>query len=166
MTARAGPPSLPPLILIAARDEMFRRSVESVVTQGGYRVATANDEEQTLLQARRRRPDGIIIDASIAQPPFYAFCRTLRVAATLTAASPIVVTTNERVTRAQQLDALRAGAWELRGDPLDPEELTLRLGVYIGAKIEADHVGTEGLLDQPSGLYNATGVLRRSEELA
>lgn len=166
MTARAGPPILSPLILIAARDELFRRSLESVVSQSGYRVSTATDEESTLLQARSHRPDGVIIDSSIAQPPHYSFCNTLRIDSTLSATTPILVTTHGSVTRTQQLDALRAGAWELRGDPLDPEELILRLGVYISAKIQADHVETEGLVDQVSGLYNTTGVLRRSQEMA
>jgi len=56
MSVRAGPPMLPPLILLAAREEVFRRSLETVVKQAGYRVASAADVESTLLQARSRHP--------------------------------------------------------------------------------------------------------------
>ncbi|HEY7192532.1 MAG TPA: hypothetical protein VH439_02245 [Gemmatimonadales bacterium] len=157
---------LSPLILLATREEVFRRSVESVVSQAGYRVASASDEARALLQARSRRPDGVIVDASIAPPPHFAFCRTLRIDAGLSAATPIIITSLGSVTRADQLAALRAGAWELRGQPLDFEELLLRLGLYVSGKLDADQAGAEGLLDRASGLYNTAGVLRRSEELA
>jgi hypothetical protein len=68
--------------------------------------------------------------------------------------------------RMQQIEALRAGAWELRGDPLDMEELVLRLSVYVQGKLEVDRIGVEGLVDRTSGLYNDAGMARRSAELA
>ena len=81
-------------------------------------------------------------------------------------ATPIILTTAGPALRTQQLEALRAGAWELRGDPLDMEELVLRLGVYVQGKLEVDRLGAEGLVDRASGLYNDAGMTRRSSELA
>src|SRR5438445_3920799 len=46
------------------------------------------------------------------------------------------------------------------------EELILRLGVYVQGKLEADRLGIEGMVDRASGLYNDTGINRRSAELA
>lgn len=165
MTPDTGSTLPPPLILLAHRDEMFARALESVLTEGDYRVVTVESEAQVMQQARRR-PDGIILDIGLADPHGFSVCRALRADPAVSMATPIVLTTRGRVTRAQQLDALRAGAWELRGDPLDTEDLLLRLAAYVRGKIEVERLGTEGLIDRASGLYNAAGMARRSEELA
>jgi len=70
-----------------------------------------------------------------------ALCRALRSDPVISRATPIILTTAGPALRAQQLEALRAGAWELRGDPLDVEELVLRLGVYVQGKLEVDRLG-------------------------
>jgi PleD family two-component response regulator len=95
-----------------------------------------------------------------------ALCRALRADPSVSRATPIILTTAGPALRTQQLDALRAGAWELRGDPLDMEELVLRLGVYVQGKLEVDRLGAEGLVDRASGLYNDAGMSRRASELA
>src|SRR6266478_2987014 len=128
MTAPAGPPTQPsPLILLAIRDEVLLRSLESVLEPGGFRIVPAGDPAS---------------------------------------AAAIVLIRRGYPTRREQLEALRAGAWDLRGDPLDPEDLVLRLGVFVQAKLEVERVGAEGLLDRASGLYNTAGMERRSQELA
>jgi PleD family two-component response regulator len=166
MTADARSQHPDPLVLLAHGDELFVRSIGSVLTHGGYRVVEADTGERVLAQARRHQPDGIILDAGLTQPAGYGLCRLLRAEPEVSMATPIMMTTAGPVTRAQQLEALRAGAWDLRGDPLDTEELLLRLAAYVQGKLEVDRVGGEGLVDQTSGLYNATGMARRSEELA
>jgi len=167
MTARAGPPTRPsPLILIAIRDEVLLRSLQSVLEPGGFRVVPAGDPASALTQVRRQHPDGVVLDAELAHPPRFDFCRTLRADPTLSPAAPIILMRRGHPTRAEQLEALRAGAWDLRGDPLDPEDLVLRLGVFVQAKLEVERVGAEGMLDRASGLYNTAGMERRSQELA
>ena len=166
MTPHAGSPLPSPLILLAYRDEVFARALESVLTQGGYRVAQVDSEPDVLPQVRRRRPDGIILDIRLSDPHGVQLCRALRADPAVSMATPIILMTRGPVTRAQQHDALRAGAWELRGDPLDTEDLLLRLAPYVQARREIDRQGTEGLVDRASGLYNAVGMVRRSEELA
>jgi len=166
MTARASQPTSPPLILVAIRDETFRRALQSVLVAGGFRVASAEDADSTLAQVQREAPDGVLLDADIAQPPQFAFCRTLRADPAFSPAIPIVLTSAARPTHTEQLDALRAGAWELRSDPLDAEEMLLRLGVYVQAKRAMDRLTADGLVDRGTGLYNAAGLARRSEELA
>jgi len=167
MTARAGPPTQPsPLILLAIRDEMLLRSLESVLEPGGFRVVPAGDPSSALTQVRRRQPDAVVLDTELAHPPRFDFCRTLRADPMLSPAAPIMLMRRGYPTRAEQLEALRAGAWDLRGDPLDPEDLVLRLGVFVQAKLEVERVGAEGLVDRASGLYNSAGMERRSQELA
>lgn len=155
-----------PLILLANGDRWFTESLESVLGQGGYRVVSAAKRPHVLEQAREHRPDGIILDLGLSGRDSFSLCRALRADPGISRATPIILTTAGPALRPQQLEALRAGAWELRGEPLDTEELLLRLGAYIQGKLEADRHGAEGLVDQASGLYNAAGVARRSEELA
>jgi CheY-like chemotaxis protein len=157
-----------PLILLANADKWLTESLESVLVQGGYRVVATAKRQQALELARRQLPDGILLDVGLDQRASdnLALCRALRADPAISRATPIILTTAGPALRAQQMDALRAGAWELRGEPLDTEELLLRFGVYIQAKREADRLGSEGLLDRASGLYNDEGITRRSAELA
>src|SRR5256885_13680203 len=68
--------------------------------------------------------------------------------------------------RTQVLDALRAGANGLWGQPLDTEEFLLRLEGHVRAKPDADAARDGGLLDPPTRLYNARGPERRAREPA
>jgi len=157
-----------PLVLLGNADKWLAESLESVLTQGGYRVMATTKRQQVLELARRYLPDGIVLDLGLDQRASdnLALCRALRADPGISRATPIILTIAGPVLRTQQLEALRAGAWELRGDPLDMEELILRLGVYVQGKLEADRLGIEGMVDRASGLYNDTGINRRSAELA
>ncbi|HLZ44675.1 MAG TPA: hypothetical protein VKQ05_03260 [Gemmatimonadales bacterium] len=157
-----------PLVLLANADKWLTESLESVLTQGGYRVLPVAKRPQVVEVARRYLPDAIILDMGLDQRASdnMALCRALRADPTISRATPIILTTAGPALRVQQLEALRAGAWELRGDPLDMEELVLRLGVYMQGKLESDRVGAEGMIDRASGLYNEVGMTRRSSELA
>jgi DNA-binding response OmpR family regulator len=157
-----------PLVLLANADKWLTESIESVLTQGGYRVITTNKRQQVLEMARRQQPDAILVDLGLDQRASdnLTLCRALRADGMISRATPIILMTAGPALRQQQIDALRAGAWELRGDPLDLEELTLRIGVYVQGKLELDHLHNEGLVDPVSGLYNEAGVTRRSSELA
>jgi DNA-binding response OmpR family regulator len=158
-----------PLLLLANADAWLTASLESVLTQGGYRVISTARRQGVLELARRHRPDGILLDMGLEQrtsSDAFTLCRALRSDPTISRATPIILMTAGPALRAQQVDALRAGAWELRGDPLDTEELVLRLGAYVQGKLEVERLSAEGLLDRSSGLYNESGMTRRSAELA
>jgi DNA-binding response OmpR family regulator len=157
-----------PLVLLANADKWLTESLESVLTQGGYRVITTAKRQQVLEMARRQLPDAILLDLGLDQRASdnLTLCRALRADGMISRATPIILMTVGPALRQQQIDALRAGAWELRGDPLDIEELVLRLSVYVQGKLELDRVTNEGLIDQINGLYNETGVTRRASELA
>ena len=157
-----------PLVLLANADKWLTESIESVLTQGGYRVIATNKRQQVLEMARRQQPDAILVDLGLDQrvSDNLTLCRALRADGMVSRATPIILMTAGPALRQQQIDALRAGAWELRGDPLDMEELVLRIGVYVQGKLELDRINNEGLIDDASGLYNEAGVNRRSSELA
>ena len=161
-------PAVQPLVLVANADKWLTESLESVLTQGGYQVLATARRQQVLEQARSHRPDGILLDLGLDRrvTDSFALCRALRADPSVSRATPIILMTAGPALRMQQIEALRAGAWELRGDPLDMEELVLRLGLYVQGKLEVDRLGAEALVDRASGLYNGAGVTRRAAELA
>src|SRR3989440_3524835 len=162
------PMAVEPLVLLANADKWLTESLESVLTQGGYRIVATAKRPQVLELARGHRPDAILLDMGLDHRASdnLALCRALRADPSVSRATPIILMTAGPALRTQQLEALRAGAWELRGDPLDMEELVLRLGLYVQGKLEVDRLGAEALVDRASGLYNGAGVTRRASELA
>ena len=154
-------PSLP-LVLIATADQRQAQELSDALVSGGFRVTHASDEREVVEQAQFHPPDGIVVDSGIA-PPGYALCRKLRA---FGLATPVVLTNRDVVTRAQELEALRAGAWVVLSTPLDAEALVLRLALFIEPKRELDRVSEERLIDRVSGLYNPSGLTLRSTELA
>src|SRR5919201_7111789 len=141
------PPAGQPLVLVANADKWLTDSLESVLAQGGFQVIASARRQQVLEQARAHKPDAILLDLGLDRraTDSFALCRALRADPNVSRATPIILTTAGPALRTQQIEALRAGAWELRGDPLDMEELVLRLSVYIQGKLEMDGLGAEGL---------------------
>jgi GGDEF domain-containing protein len=65
-----------------------------------------------------------------------------------------------------RLEALRAGASELRSGTLDAEEFLLDLQARLSAKFDVDEARRDGLTDARTGVYNARGLARRAHEVA
>lgn len=158
-------PSRPPLVLIANDQEWSSRSLESILGPSGYAVLRAYTGPNALERARTARPDVIILDANLPEMDGFGVCRALRNDPLISPSTPIIITTPGPTTRQQRLTALRAGANEFLGQPLDAEEFPLRLDVYVRAKFDADRAREEGLVDLPTGLYNVRGLARRAREL-
>src|SRR5438105_1176272 len=154
-----------PLVVLASRETGELRDIETALFSAGYRVVTARNEHETLQRVRNHQPDAVILDEALGEP-HYGLCRTLRAEPTLSPASPIIITHGNPTQAVTVLEALNAGAWNVEGDPPNVEELLLRLGVYLLAKLEVDRLTTECLIDRGSGLYNPVGFSQRAEELA
>ena len=159
-------PSHAPLVLIANAQEWVTRSLESVLRPAGYAVLKAYTGRDALEGARRSAPDVVVLDSGLPETDVLALCRALRVDPYITPSTPILVTSPGPLARAQVIDALRAGANGMWGQPLDTEEFLLRLEGHVRAKLDADAAREGGLLDPRTGLYNARGLARRARELA
>jgi len=154
-----------PRILLANPDEIFARSLESILSSAGYAVLWAPTALSALEQGRAR-PDAAIIAMELAdEGGGLELCRALRRERALSPSAPIFLTQPSAATRHQRIEALRAGADELWGQPMDPEEFRLRLAAQLRSKSDADRAREEGLLDDRSRLWNDRGLLRRAEEL-
>jgi len=105
------------------------------------------------------------VDAELPDMPGVELCRALRADPRVSSSTPILLMIREAATRVQRLAALRAGAWECIAPPHDADEILLKIGAYVHAKLDADRARTEGLLDAATGLYNRQGLARRAREL-
>ncbi len=158
-------PSRPTLALIANDQEWSSRSLESTLEPVGYAFIRAYNGQQAIELAVDNSPDVIIIDATLPDMPGIEVCRRIRRDPRVTIGTPIVITTAGRLTRHDRLEALKAGAWDFCGWPIDVEEFTLRLGLFLKAKLEADQTREDSLIDHDTGLYNLRGLMRRAREL-
>ena len=152
-------------ILIANDQEWAARSVETILVAEGYEVQRAYTGRQALERALESLPDLIILDNQMPDLSGAEVCRQLRLDPRIGLATPILLSTAGPAGRQQRIESLEAGAWEFYGQPLDPELLLLKIRIYLDVKRAADRMLEETLLDDLTGLYNARGMVRRTEEL-
>jgi diguanylate cyclase (GGDEF)-like protein len=115
--------------------------------------------------ARRTQPDAVILDVGMPDIGGIEVCQLLRSDVGLSQSTPIVMTTAGPASRALRLDALRAGAWELLGEPIDSEALLLKMHAFVQSKREIDRVRDTAVIDPITGLYNVRGLARRAKEI-
>src|SRR5947208_11453840 len=154
-----------PLVLLGGDGQEAMRWLKSLLEGGGYAVLQERVAQHGLERARSTEPDLIIVDAELPDMPGADLCRTLRTDPRVSSSTPILLAVREPASRAQRLAALRAGAWECITPPHDADEILLKLGAYVRAKLDADRARAEGLLDAVTGLYNRQGLARRAREL-
>jgi diguanylate cyclase (GGDEF)-like protein len=154
-----------PLVLLAGNGQETTRWLRGLLEDGGYAVLQERSGQHALERARTTEPDVILVDAELPDMAGIELCRTLRADPRVSTSTPILLTIRDAATRTQRLAALRAGAWECIAPPHDADEILLKIGAYVHAKLDADRARTEGLLDALTGLYNRQGLARRAREL-
>jgi len=154
-----------PLVLLTGNGQETTRWLRSLLEGGGYAVLQERSGQHALERARTTEPDVILVDAELPDMPGVELCRALRADPRVSSSTPILLMIREAATRVQRLAALRAGAWECIAPPHDADEILLKIGAYVHAKLDADRARTEGLLDAATGLYNRQGLARRAREL-
>jgi diguanylate cyclase (GGDEF)-like protein len=141
-------------------------TLESVLRLHGYDVVRALRAAGALtLALEPDAPDVFLIPESPEDMSPLELCRALRACPSVGPGTPIVLLAAAQ-GREERLEALRTGAWDLLGIPVDAQELVLRLDRYVSAKLTADRRIEEGLVDQLTGLYNLQGLVRRVSEIA
>ena len=154
-----------PLVLLAGDGQEATRWLKGLLEGSGYAVLQERTARHALERARSTEPDVIVVDAELPDMAGVEVCRTLRSDPRVSSSTPILLSIREPATRAQRLAALRAGAWECITPPHDADEILLKIGAYVHAKLDADRARAEGLLDSVTGLYNRQGLARRAREL-
>lgn len=131
----------------------------------GYAALRVATSQRTLELARIAQPDAIILDMALPDVGGRVVCEQLRQDPHIAVNVPIILTTSAVASRSERLDAYAAGAWELCAEPFDVEVLLLKLDAFVQAKLAADRIREETLVDEETGLYNARGLARRAREI-
>ena len=150
---------------MANAHEWSSRSLESFLVPNGFAVLRAHTATRALERARSVPLDAVILDAELPGMGASALCRALRADPCIPASLPIVLVASGPTARRQQRQALHAGASDFWIQPLDAEEVLLRLEAHLRAKRDADRSREEGLIDPMTGLYNARGFNHRARDL-
>src|SRR3989442_1587128 len=154
-----------PLVLLAGDGQEGTRWLRVLLEGGGYAVLQERTAQHALERARTTEPDVILVDAELPDMAGVELCRMLRTDSRISSSTPILLTIRDAATRVQRLAALRAGAWECIAPPHDADEILLKIGAYVHAKLDADRARAGGLLDPVTGLYNRQGLARRARGL-
>lgn len=154
-----------PLVLVAGAGDGLVAQISSGLQSAGCGVLRARAGHEAVERAREIEPDAILIDADLPDMTDLELCRRLRSEPRLAPTTAIVITGALVPSRERRLAAVRAGAWDVLGHPIDVEELVLKLRSYTRATILAQAAQAESLVDPETGLYNLRGLTRRAGEL-
>lgn len=152
--------------MIVSEHEWAARSLESILAPRGYAVLRAYNARQAIERAGGSNTDAVFIDCRLPDMSGTTLCQTLLESELVARSTPVMLVTTGAATREDRIEALNAGAWELISQPIDAEELLLRVERFIRAKLEVDHAAEEALIDAVTGLYSWHGIARRVRELA
>ena len=155
-----------PLVLIADAHEWSVRSLDSILAPQGYKVLEVHTGAAVLRAVSARQPDAIVLHEALPETDVLSLVRALRDESRVPPQTPIILAAAGPASRALRVAALRAGATDVWGLPMNTDELLLRLEVQLRAKFAADRASEEGLVDWATGLYNHLGLARCVRDLA
>lgn len=161
----SSPLGRPMLVLIVNDHEWSVRSLESILAPNRYATLRAFTGVQAMELARHAQPDVIVIERRLGDMDAIEVCRQLRDGHVIGRATPIIVTSDTTAGRAERLELLRAGAWDVFVHPIDAEILLAKLQSYAQVCSELRRLEEASLLDDETGLYNARGLTRRAREI-
>lgn len=116
-----------PTVLLAEDDRAIRNALERALTLEGYRVTAVADGVEALAQARRSRPDVLVLDVMMPGIDGLQVCRVLRAEGDRT---PVLMLT-ALVETADRIAGLDAGADDYVVKPFDVEEVFARLRALL-----------------------------------
>ncbi len=113
-------------ILVVDDEAKIVKLVRSYLEQAGYTVVTATDGQTALIQARREKPDLVILDLMLPGIDGLEVARALRRAGD----TPIIMLT-ARVDDTDRIIGLELGADDYVAKPFNPRELVARVRAVL-----------------------------------
>lgn len=115
-----------PKILVVDDEQRIVRLVRSYLEQAGYTVVEANDGQTALIQARREKPDLVVLDLGLPGIDGLEVARVLR----RERDTPIIMLT-ARVEDTDKIVGLELGADDYMTKPFNPRELVARVRAVL-----------------------------------
>jgi CheY-like chemotaxis protein len=122
-----------PLILIADDNRDTREMYTMYLGMVGYVVLPATDGHEALRQARRQRPDLIVMDLQMPGMDGWAAIRELQ-AYPKTATIPVIILTGHELRDYLKPSAIAEGACSFLRKPVLPERLEQEIAKQIAAR--------------------------------
>lgn len=119
-------------ILVVDDEVHIRRLLHGTLTRAGYDVAEAVNAAQALDEARRTKPDAILLDLGLPDRDGLEIVQLLKAAV----AAPIIVVSAREATE-QKIAALDLGAHDYVTKPFDSEEVLARLRAALRERVAA-----------------------------
>ena len=141
-------------ILVVDDEAKIVKLVRSYLEQAGYTVVEANDGQTALIQARREKPDLVVLDLGLPGIDGLDVARTLR----RERDTPIIMLT-ARIEETDRIVGLELGADDYVTKPFNPRELVARVRAVLrrtGGGAAAPEVLRAGELVLDLGGHQAT----------
>jgi DNA-binding response OmpR family regulator len=146
------------VILFASSDEWMSRSIGTVFEDRGFAVVRAASGTLALNIARRSRPDVVLLDDAPAGLDAVSVCRALRDDPLFDPSTPVVITSSAHLGSSTRTAAYEAGAWEYCSQPVDVEQLVLKIRTFLRSRHELTQSRSQRCLDAMTGLYTPHGM--------
>ena len=134
------------------------RSIGTVFEDRGFTVLRAASGTLALNLARRSHPDVVLLDDAPAGLDAVSVCRALRDDPLFDPSTPVVITSSAHLGSSTRTAAYEAGAWEYCSQPVDVEQLVLKIRTFLRARQELTQSRSQRCLDPTTGLYTAHGM--------
>ena len=141
-------------ILVVDDEAKIVRLVRSYLEQSGFTVVEANDGQTALIQARREKPDLVVLDLGLPGIDGLEVARTLR----RERETPIIMLT-ARIEDTDKIVGLELGADDYMTKPFNPRELVARVRAVLrrtSGAAPAAEVLRAGTLVLDAGGHQAT----------
>lgn len=119
-------------VLLVDDQPFFIRYHSAILTGKGYQVITALNGQEALEQARRHRPDLIILDLEMPPPNGIETCEILKTDGA-TRQIPIIILTATKSLKLNEM-AFKAGAEATVYKSVSPERFLNMVGVVLGTE--------------------------------
>lgn len=117
-------------ILVVDDEAKIVKLVRSYLEQAGFTVVEAGDGQSALIQARREKPDLVVLDLGLPGMDGLEVARTLRRGAGSERETPIIMLT-ARIEDTDKIVGLELGADDYVTKPFNPRELVARVRAVL-----------------------------------
>lgn len=146
-------------ILVVDDETRLVDVLKAYLERDGYKVISAYDGKQALFQARREKPDLVILDLMLPEVDGLEVCRTLRKESDV----PIIMLT-ARSEETDKLIGLELGADDYVTKPFSPREVVARVRAVLRRSLATKDSGEESIAIGDLVVDQARHEVRRGSE--
>jgi DNA-binding NarL/FixJ family response regulator len=139
--AAAGTNEAPVLVVDPDRDQ--RREVAAMLKRAGFRVKVIESGEEALEEARRERPNLVVLEVRLSDISGYEVCRSLK--DEFGDAVGVIFVSRDRTETSDRVAGLMIGADDYLGKPLAADELVARARGLARRSGAHEHLGAPAL---------------------